>query len=270
MRALNRSSWPVWGGALIAFVGLMVWHRMPQLSASTRFTSGYCLIGLIVFLAIYNPRKRLSMLPIGKASVWLTIHLVGGLFSLALFWVHIGSIWPIGSIDRALAALFYLVCASGVVGYAFQLWLPGRLAQSRPEYIYERIPAEVATIRAQVEKEVLAAAAESGSDTLSRDYLDTMAWYFARPRFFWNHIIGGRRAELWMERHVATIARYLNETERTHLVRIGQLGVEKRRVDLQYAMQSLLKRWIMFHVPLAAAMLALAFWHLIIVHVFAR
>jgi hypothetical protein len=39
---------------------------------------------------------------------------------------------------------------------------------------------------------------------------------------------------------------------------------------VQYALQGLLKRWTIFHVPLAAAMLALAVWHLILVHVFAR
>jgi hypothetical protein len=270
MRAVNRSSWPVWLGALIAFSALVVWQRLPQLSLSPKFATGYILFGLIIFLALYNGRKRLSMLPVGKASVWLTLHLAGGVFGLGLFWLHIGVLWPIGAIDRALALLFYAVCLSGILGYALQLWLPGRLAHAEPEIIYERIPAEVASIRMQVEKETLDAAAESGSDTLGRDYLQTLAWYFARPRFFWSHALGGRRAEHWLQRHMTTIGRYLTETERLHLARIAELGSQKRQVDVQYAMQALLKRWTIFHVPLAGAMLALAVWHLILVHVFAR
>lgn len=270
MRAVNRSSWPVWLGALIVFTGITVWHQSPQLSISPKFTTGYVLFALMLFLALYNPRKRLSMLPVGKASVWLTLHLVGGVLTMALFWLHVGTIWPVGAIDRAVAAMFYFVCLSGVVGYGIQLWLPGRLVHSGREMIYERIPAEIALIRAQVEKELLAAAGESGSDTLGRDYLQTLAWYFARPRNFWSHIFGGRYAERWLERHVVTIGRYLTDAERVHLARIGELGADKRRVDFQYAMQSLLKRWIVVHVPLATAMLALAVWHLIIVHVFAR
>src|ERR1700760_3444279 len=101
MRALNRSSWPVWVGALIAFSALVVWQRLPQLSLSSKFITGYILFGLMVFLALYNGRKRLSMLPVGKASVWLTLHLAGGVFGLGLFWLHIGVLWRIGTIDRA-------------------------------------------------------------------------------------------------------------------------------------------------------------------------
>ena len=65
MRAVNRSSWPVWVGALIAFSALVVWQRLPQLSWTPKFLSGYILFGLMVFLALYNGRKRLSMLPVG-------------------------------------------------------------------------------------------------------------------------------------------------------------------------------------------------------------
>ncbi len=270
MRAVNRSSWPVWVGALAAFSGLMVWHRAPQLSIAPSFVTGYILFALVVFLALYSGRKRLSMLPVGKASVWLTLHLVGGALALALFWLHVETIWPLGTADRALAVLFYGVCLSGVVGYGLQLWLPGRLAHAGREIIYERIPTEIATIRGQVEKEILEAAGESGNDTLGREYLETLAWYFAQPRFFWSNALGGRSAEHWLQRHLTTIGRYLTEAERVHLARIAELGAEKRRADAQYAMQALLKRWTMFHVPLAVAMLTLAVWHLILVHVFAR
>jgi len=270
MRAVNRSSWPVWVAASGAFIGLLLWHRAPALSISPNFATGYLLLGLVVFLALYSGRKRLSMLPLGKASVWLTIHLAGGVLSLTIFWFHIGKLWPTGAVDCALALLFYGVCASGVVGYALQLWIPGRLARSGREIIYERIPAEIALIRGQVEKAVLEATGESGNDTLGRDYLQTLAWYFARPRFFWNHVFGGRRAELWMQRHLETIGRYLTVAERAHLARIAELGTDKRRAEVQYALQSLLKRWTIFHVPMATAMLTLAVWHLILVQVFAR
>jgi len=271
MRALHRSSWPVWVGASIAFAGFVAWDRSAKLSfADSKFAIGYILFALMVFLALYNGRKRLSMLPLGKASSWLTLHLVCGVLALALFWLHIGTIWPTGTVDRALAALFYAVSASGVIGYALQLWIPGRLVHAAPEIIYERIPSEIAAIRMQVEKAVLDAAGESGRETLGNDYIQTLAWYFAQPRFFWSSVLGSGRTEHWLQRHFDTIGRYLTETERSHLVRIVELVTDKRRIDVQYALQTLLKRWTIFHVPLAAAMLTLAVWHLILVHVFAR
>jgi hypothetical protein len=273
MRALNRSSIPVWVVTLFAAAGAAYWHDSPKLAYADRdFTTGYVLFGLMIFLAVYNGRKKLSMLPIGKASIWLTLHLAGGILALVFFRLHVGSLWPIGPMHRSLAVLFYAVCLSGIVGYGLQLWLSRRLAQAGSEIIFERIPAEIAAIRAQVEKAVLEAAAESGNDTLGRDYLQSLAWYFVQPRFFWSSALGGfgRRAENWYQRNLTTIGRYLSEAERAKLGDLLQLGEEKRLVDVQYAMQSLLKRWTMFHVPLAAAMLALAVWHLILVQVFAQ
>jgi hypothetical protein len=273
MRALNRSSIPVWVVTSVAAAGAIYWHGSPKLAYADRdFTTGYILLGLMVFLALYNGRKKLSMLPLGRASIWLTLHLAGGLLALVIFRLHVGYLWPIGAMHRALAVLFYAVCLSGIVGYGLQLWLSRRLAQAGSEIIFERIPAEIAAIRAKVEKEVLQAAADSGNDTLGRDYLQSLAWYFAQPRFFWSNALGGfgRRAENWYDRNLTTIGRYLSEAERAHLGELTRLGEEKRRLDVQYGMQSLLKRWTMFHVPLAAAMLALAVWHLILVEVFAQ
>jgi hypothetical protein len=116
----------------------------------------------------------------------------------------------------------------------------------------------------------LAAAGESGHDTLGRYYLETLAWYFARPRFAASHALGGRRAEHWLTRRLDAIERYLSATERRHLGRIAELGAIKTQIDRQYALQSLLKRWTLVHVPLAAAMLVFALWHFVVVHVFAR
>jgi hypothetical protein len=273
MRAVSRTSWPIWIGAAIAFTGILIWHRSANAAfPGSQFGSGYILMALIVFLALYTGRKRLRMLPVGRASVWLTLHVVGGLLALPLFWFHAGMLWPAGPVGGTLAALFYGVSLSGILGYGLQLWFSRRLTQAGDEAIYERIPAEITQIRAEVEEVIRKAAEESGNDTLGQDYLQTLAWYFARPRFFWNSAFGGfgRRAEIWMQHHLDTIGRYLTPAETTQLAHIATLAAKKRGVDVQYAMQSLLKRWTMIHVPLAVAMLTLAVWHLILVNVFAR
>ena len=271
MRAINRKSWHVWAATLAAFVGLAVWHRATRLTlGDTAFVTGYILFALILFLAVYSGRKKLPMIPAGRASAWLTLHVVVGLLAVAVFGLHTQKSWPLGLADQSLAALFYVVCASGAFGYGLQLWIPGRLTQSGRETIYERIPAELAELRAEIDKTLLAAAAESGHDTLGRYYLETLDWYFARPRFAASHVLGGRRAEHWLKRRLGTIERYLSAPEQRHLGQIAELGALKTQIDHQYALQSLLKRWTLVHVPLAAAMLVFAVWHLVVVHVFAR
>jgi hypothetical protein len=271
MRALQRNSAGVWLGALVVLGGLVFWHRSEQLSLSDPdFMTGYVLFGLMVGLALYNARKKLSMVPLGRASTWLTFHIVGGLLSLGVFWLHTGNLWPIGLADQVLAGLFYFVCLSGIAGYGLQLWAPGRLARVGNEIIYERIPGEIASIRDQVEKSLLAAAEGSGQETLGRYYFETLAWYFARPRFVFSHAFGGRRAAYWLARRIETVGRYLAPEEKHHLARIAELGAAKAVVDTHYALQTLLKRWPLIHVPVAATMMALAVWHLILAHVFGR
>ena len=44
----------------------------------------------MVFLAAFNTRKKLAMLPLGRARVWLHAHMAGGLIALALFVVAVG------------------------------------------------------------------------------------------------------------------------------------------------------------------------------------
>ncbi len=271
MRAANRNSLGIWIAALAIVAVIAAWQRAARLSfVDPAFGSGWLLFALILFLGLYNGRKRLAMVPVGRASTWLTLHVVGGVAALALFWLHTGVLWPSGAAKQLLAALFYLVYLSGIVGYLLQLWVPGRLARAGREIIYERVPAEVAEIREAVEKAVLAAAEESGYDTLGRYYLETLAWYFARPRFVWSHAFGGRRGQFWLRSRLGTIGHYLSEPEQRRLAEIAELGAAKTAVDIQYALQSLLKRWPLFHVPLAAAMVMLALWHLVLVHVFAR
>ena len=53
-----------------------------------------------------------------------------------MFWVHSGLFWPTGVHEQILAGLFYLVSASGIVGYAFEHFYPRRLTQSGIEVIF--------------------------------------------------------------------------------------------------------------------------------------
>lgn len=254
-----------------ALAGLVYWHEVTRRGLGDPvFVTGYVLFGVIVFLALYSSRKKLSMLPLGQVSTWLTLHVVVGAATVVLFVLHTGTFWPMGWADRALALLFYLVSLSGLGGYALQLWLPGRLTRSGPEIIYERIPAEIAALREAAEEAVLAAVEKSGFDSLGRYYVQTLSWYFARPRFWLSHVFGGRHAEYWLQQRVATIRHHLSDAEHSALDRLAALGAAKTAVDTHYAMQSVLKGWTLFHVPLASALLTLAVWHLILVHVYAR
>lgn len=226
-------------------------------------TTGWILFGVMAFLAAFNTRKKLAMLPLGRARVWLHAHMAGGLIALALFWLHTGSVWPHGLYLKALAACFYLVSASGVVGHLLQRIYPKQLTDTGFEVIYERIPAETTALRQQAEALVI------NSDTLGRHYLETLDWYFRRPRFFVSHLVGGRKARAWHRQQIATVQRYLDDKERTALDQLAKLADRKHDLDTHYALQTILKGWLLFHLPLAVATMVLVVWHVILVHVYA-
>lgn len=230
--------------------------------------TGYYLFGLMVLLGLFNLRKKLSMVPLGNASTWLRVHVTGGLLAVALFWLHIGKLWPTGLYEQLLTLTFYLVSITGVAGYVLLRIYPSRLTQSGIEVIYERIPAELAAIREEAEALILRCAEETKNDTIARHYLETFHWFFSRPRHFWSHALGSRKGANWVRNEINNLRRYLNDAEQSHLDKLADLAFVKNRIDYHYAAQSIMKIWLLFHLPLSVAVLALAVWHFILVHVY--
>jgi len=260
----------VWLAAGIIFDLLLVESRSVQVRlGNPGELTGYWLFGVMVFLALFNLRKKLSMIPLGNASTWLLLHAVGGTLALATFWLHTETLWPNGIYERLLASLFYLTVFSGILGYIIQRVYPPKLTQTGVEVIYERIPAHVVELREEAEALVLKCCDETRVDTLGQHYLDTMEWFFRRPQFMYNHIVGSQRSRQWIRQQDANVRRYLNDDERSYLDELTALAVRKNQIDVHYALQSLLKRWLIAHIPLSVALMTMSVWHLMIVNVYA-
>jgi len=267
-----------WGElALIWGVGVALWLALALFALRTERAlghgasiTGYALLAVMLALALFNVKKRLVALPLGTARAWMNAHLVLGAVAVPLYFQHTASLWPNGFYERVIAFLFYTVTLSGIVGYALQRLLPRRLAHLDAEVIYERIPGEVYAVRQQVEAEILKGVQAAGSDTLGRYYLESLHWFFRRPRFVMSHLFGSGHSARWIRAHVSALRRYLNETERGALDRIEALAFRKNLLDAHYAMQSLLKLWLFVHIPAAVGLIGLAFWHLLVVSIYAR
>ena len=138
------------GVLLLVLVAVWLVVRVQERNlGSSAFTTGYLLIGAVVFLALYNVRKKLPFLPLGSSATWLTWHLYVGLGTLGLFGMHVGLTLPRGILDGLLASVYLLTFASGVVGLHFTRTIPAQLARVGEEVIYERIPAFRRQVRQQ-------------------------------------------------------------------------------------------------------------------------
>lgn len=260
----------VWVTALIIFGFLFYEARRASVSLeSAEVVTGWCLLCLMVFLALFNIRKKLSMLPIGKAETWLLFHTAGGVLVTAVYWLHVGNLWPLGLYEQLLALLIYATVLTGVFGYVIQRTYPKRLTQTGVEVIYERIPREVSELRDQAEDLVLECTEKTESETLGRHYVDTLAWYFQRPRFFSHHVFGSQHGRQWLRQQDSAVRRYLSDDEKVYLDQLIELAEYKNGLDTHYVYQGVMKGWLLIHVPLTVALLVTSVWHILLVHIYA-
>ena len=261
--------WAYIGTALIFFILIWVWTLQIKNDLNyPEFISGGALFAIILFLFLFNARKHLPFLPLAPAHRWFVLHAVGGFLALFLFWLHAGVLWPQGFYVQLLTFLFYGATLSGVLGLIMEKVYPNLLTRIGLECLYERIPQDIAEIRNKVEDLVLECTEKTGSDTLAQHYLETLGWFFQRPRFFLNHVFGGQDAQAWVSQQFSILERFLNEAERGYLDQICILADTKRKIDFHYSVQTLLKSWLLVHIPLAAAVMVMFVWHIILIQVF--
>lgn len=259
----------IWISALIPLLFLMQWTNQAQLKLGfPSLVTGWSLFLVLVTLALFNIRKMLSSLPLANSSSWMNLHLPGGVLAVGIFWLHTGSPWPLGVYEKFLAFLFYMTTLTGILGFVIQRSFPRRLTQSGAEYVFERIPMEIVDIQNKAKELLLNCVRETKRDTLAIQFMEHLDWYFQRPRFFLNHVLGGQKGESWVHQQCSNMELALNPQEITYLKKLFALANTKKSIDIHFALQTVLKYWTLFHLPLAVSLMTLALWHLMVVYVY--
>ena len=182
----------IWVSAFLTLIFLIQWTNQAELKLGfPSIVTGWFLFSVLVALALFNIRKKLSLLPLANSSTWLNIHLPVGFLAVGIFWLHTGSYWPLGVYEKLLALLFYMTVLTGILGMFIQKSFPRRLTQSGSEYVFERIPMEIVNIQKKTKEILLTCTRETRRDTLATQFLEHLDWYFHRPRFLLNHVLGG-------------------------------------------------------------------------------
>jgi hypothetical protein len=251
----------------LALVWLSVRLQQRNLD-SPAFTTGYLLLAALLFLALYNIRKKLPFLPLGSSTAWLQWHLYVGMASMGLFAFHAGLSWPNGILESLLAATYLLAVASGLVGLYLTRTIPPQLARVGEELIYERIPAIRQQVRRQANEVVLATAADFGTTTLADFYTARLYDYFQRPRgigYVLRPTTALRRA---LMREMHDVRRYLSDHEQPACERLFALLRRMDDLDFHEARQKLLKLWLFGHIALTYLLLLAALVHALVAHAF--
>jgi hypothetical protein len=254
--------------AIVAAAIVYVLRLREQALHHSSFHSGWLLLAMVLFLAMYNLRKKLTFLPLGSSAAWLQWHIYVGLVSIVVFLAHIGPRVPNGVLETALALLFIIVAGSGLLGLAATRLLPPLLSVRGEEVIFERIPAFALRLRQQANALASDSLAAGDTTALADYYRHKIASFFDGPRHYWFHLFQSSRPRHALMDEIASWTRYLNEADRKRAAELADLVCAKDDLDYHHALQKTLKTWLFVHIGLTYAMILLAIVHAVMAHVF--
>lgn len=252
----------------LAAAATLWWAAGQPALQRTAYLSGWALLGLCLFLAAYNGRKKLPYPPLGSAAAWMQLHIYGGLLAVVIYILHTAGRWPQGGFEIALALLFYGTALSGVAGLILSRLVPRRLTLAGDEVIYERIPAFREELRLKADALVMHAVARGGATTLAEFYARRLKPYFAGPAFQRSHLTQSNRPLRSLLGQLEDLRRYFDDAEKACAAELAELIRHKNRLDYHAALQGLLKKWLFVHIPLTAALLISSAVHVLLVYAF--
>jgi len=239
--------------SILALVAGLVFFSLNVIDYSLniqQFYSGWLMVLLIIGLLSFYAKKRLSIIPLGRTSIWAQWHYYTGLLLLVVFAKHVDFSLPDGLVDVSLFVLFVVVVMSGVGGAIFNRLFAKRLAALDEEVIFERISQHRYALRCEAEKLLL--------DVVEND----------RPKHIFSHLIGSAYATLRIQNSLQRQIRYLNGAEAECALSLQKLVDQKDILDRHLALQGFLKYWGVLHFPVSLCMSVLLILHIILVYAF--
>lgn len=272
IRTFAGRRWLAGGLALLAVAGflaiLFAWAPRPPALDGTYYLTGWTLLGAMVFLTLYNLRKKLTYPPLISSATWLQLHVYVGLLSAVLFVLHVGVAIPNGPFELTMAVLYLLVAGSGVLGIWLSRIAPARLNTRGHEVIFERIPLFRRQLRERAEQIAVDSVRDTETTTLADFYRDRLADFFAAPRNFWLHLLQSNRPLRQLTGELHALHRYLDEEERRLADELEELIEAKDALDYHRAIQGVLKGWLFVHIPLTYGLMTCVAVHAVLVHTY--
>ena len=252
---------------MAATVGALWLNEKYNAMPNYAYLTGWALLTGMLVLTIYNVRKKLPFLPLGKSETWLQIHIYLGFFTTLLLLIHLNFRVPHGGFEVTLAWLFGLVSGSGMVGLFFTRVLPRRLAARGGEVVFEKIPAIRHALKTEAED--LAVGQQAKSLVIAQFYTKRLAAFFSGPKDFWKHLSESRREVSGWLAELEDLRRLATEADRKKIERLSTLVRQKDGLDHHRALQLPLRLWLFVHIPLTYGLIIFTVLHIVLVFAFA-
>lgn len=232
------------------------------------FTTGWLLLGSLVFLTLYNVRKKFLFLPLGSATAWLQCHVYVGLGTVWIFLLHTSFRVPNGIFETSLACLYLLVTASGIYGLYLTRTLPRRLAALGDEVIWERIPELRRKTADRAQDLILQARNQANAGVITDFYSRSLFRFFEGPRGWRYYLRPTSTLRRQLLAALSELTRYLGEPQQQLVKELAALTARKDDLDYHFALQGWLKCWLFAHIGGTYALLLFACFHAVLAHAF--
>jgi hypothetical protein len=281
----------------VAGIGYAIYQSMSVRGPSGGTLVGliYGIVGyaLMLFAGLLGLRKKFPIWRVGRAKSWMRGHLWLGLLSFPLILFHSAFSLGAGALTRILMVLFIIVVVSGLLGAILQHFLPSLMTERvQLETIYEQLDSVRLQLLGEAEKIVaeISSALEGDLSSIGEKQRAVAASAGTRGGLTVASGLGAsdRTNDIVMEFFRAELRPFLLQTSGPSGLladkdqasgMFGQLRVqtprnlwpkledleslcdEKRGLDRQRRMHHFLHRWLLVHIPLSYALLALGAIH---------
>jgi hypothetical protein len=232
------------------------------------YVTGWGLLTLMVYLTVFNVRKKFSFLPLVSTRTWMQVHSYVGLVTAVVFLMHAQWRVPTGRLESILAALFVAVTVTGLLGWWISRVIPSRMTAVGGEVPFDEIPVARRALRKKAEALVVQAIPTAKASTLAEFYAGRLADFFAGPANFQAHLFGSRRPLNRLLGQMAEVNRFLGADEKKSLEQLTLLVRQKDALDFHRASHTVLKGWLFVHIPLTYGLLVFSVAHIVVVYAF--
>jgi predicted cobalt transporter CbtA len=281
----------------VAGIGYAIYSSMsvrgPSGGSAVGLIYGSVGYALMLFAGLLGLRKKFPIMRVGRTTTWMRGHLWLGLLSFPLILFHAAFSLGAGALTRTLMVLFIIVVLSGLLGAVLQHFIP-RLMTERVqlETIYEQIDPVRVQLLEEAEKIVadLSSALEGDLSSIGEKQRAVAASAGTRGGLTVASGLGAsdRTNDIVREFFRTEVRPFLLQTSSRPgpladkdqaSGMFGQLRVqtprnlwpkledlenlcdEKRGLDRQRRMHHFLHGWLLVHIPLSYALLALGAIH---------
>ncbi|MDH3223786.1 MAG: hypothetical protein OEO23_08720 [Gemmatimonadota bacterium] len=247
------------GVLLVALAIYLVNGLVGVVSPDSAWGIGYGIASTALLLAAlaYPARRRtLSARTIGPSRTYLLIHLYGGTLFLVLALMHSGFGMPQAPLTWILWLLAIWVVGTGVLGVLIQKWGAASLGQLTTEVQLVRIPELVDQTRAKAED-----VARNAGGLLADLYASELAGAMHTPIFRWRSFAGFVDDQATRFEYVRAM---VPPERHESLDALRRLVRAKAEMDVHFALQTVLRKWLWVHVPTAVMLAAVLGLHIFV------